>query len=182
MKNLVLNLSGSMETDHTIQEYYVPRVFELTTKIDTRKYGNTQKKRFNTSDYLTYSFKNKIHSFSAMAGMEIQYNYSYATRFNQQDFLDSNVTYVQNALRDNTVSETIRENAMLSFFGRLNYSYKGKYIAAFTIRRDGSSRFGPDRRFGNFPSAQLAWRFSSEKFMKWAKPVLHDAKLRASWG
>ena len=70
---------------------------------------------------------------------------------------------------------------MASFFGRVNYSYKGKYIFTSNLRYDGSSRF-VGNRWGLFPSASVAWRASDEFFFDWAKPVLTDAKFRLSWG
>ena len=73
------------------------------------------------------------------------------------------------------------EYALQSFFGRLNYSYMDKYLAEFTIRRDGSSRFYKDRRWGNFPSVSLGWRISEENFMQNAD-FLDNLKVRASYG
>jgi len=71
---------------------------------------------------------------------------------------------------------------MLSFFGRANYNYASRYLASFTLRADGSSRFGSDKRFGYFPSASVGWRFSDEQFMNFSKNVLTDGKMRASVG
>jgi TonB-dependent starch-binding outer membrane protein SusC len=77
---------------------------------------------------------------------------------------------------------TIDENnhALASFFGRLSYDYKSKYLVAFTLRADGSSRFGPENSWGSFPSISGAWRFSDEPFMDNLN-FINDAKLRASY-
>lgn len=69
-----------------------------------------------------------------------------------------------------------------SLFGRLGYSYQGKYIAQGTWRRDGSSRFGSNNKWGNFFSGSAAWRFTDEKFMNWTNGVIQDGKLRYSIG
>ncbi|TDX01424.1 SusC/RagA family TonB-linked outer membrane protein [Dinghuibacter silviterrae] len=69
-----------------------------------------------------------------------------------------------------------------SVFGRLNYDWLGKYIISFNARRDGSSRFGPDKRYGNFGSVGAAWVFSKEGFMKGAQKWLNFGKVRASYG
>jgi TonB-linked SusC/RagA family outer membrane protein len=69
-----------------------------------------------------------------------------------------------------------------SFFGRINYDYKGKYLATATLRADGSSRFAPGKQWGYFPSAGLAWRISDENFMKESKKWLSQLKMRASYG
>ena len=71
---------------------------------------------------------------------------------------------------------------MASFFGRLSYNYKGRYLVNANVRYDGSSRFGVDKRWGVFPSVSLGWRFSDEEFMNWMKPFVNDAKLRVSYG
>jgi len=73
-------------------------------------------------------------------------------------------------------------NSTESAFARAQYSYKDKYILNGTIRRDGSSRFGPDNKWGNFGAGGAAWRFSAEPFMAWSKKFLDDAKLRYSVG
>lgn len=74
----------------------------------------------------------------------------------------------------------ISDYKLISFFGRMNYNVNDKYLAAFSVRRDGSSRFGPDNQWGTFPSLSAAWRLSQEPFMqgRWG---LSDLKLRASW-
>lgn len=68
-----------------------------------------------------------------------------------------------------------------SYFGRVNYSYKGKYLATVNVRRDGSSRFGVANRWGTFPSVALGWRISDEKFMQ-KVTFVSNLKLRASYG
>ncbi len=73
-------------------------------------------------------------------------------------------------------------NADASFFGRVGYNYMGKYILQGSVRRDGSSRFGEDNRFGTFFSGSAAWRFSQENFMDWAAGFIQDGKLRYSIG
>jgi TonB-linked SusC/RagA family outer membrane protein len=72
-------------------------------------------------------------------------------------------------------------NALISYFGRLSYSYDDKYILTGSFRRDGASNFGPNNRFGNFPGVGFAWRFSSEDFMK-SLSFLSDGKARIGWG
>ena len=69
-----------------------------------------------------------------------------------------------------------------SYFGRVAYDYQGKYLFRSNFRYDGSSAFGPENRWGFFPSASAAWRLSDEGFMDWSREVLSDAKIRASWG
>ncbi|MCC8142967.1 MAG: TonB-dependent receptor [Tannerellaceae bacterium] len=71
---------------------------------------------------------------------------------------------------------------MRSFFGRVNYDYKSKYLFEFNLRRDGSSRFGTESRWGTFPSVSAGWRISEESFFEPLKGTFQNLKLRASWG
>jgi len=73
------------------------------------------------------------------------------------------------------------ENSLVSYFARANYIYKGKYLATYTFRRDGSSRFSPKNRWGNFNSVALAWNISDENFLKNSK-VISNLKLRLGYG
>lgn len=74
-----------------------------------------------------------------------------------------------------------RESRLASFFGRLNYTLLDRYILTLSVRRDGSSKFGPDNQWGTFPAAALAWRVGDESFLD-GTDWLSDLKLRASWG
>lgn len=73
-------------------------------------------------------------------------------------------------------------NSLLSYFGRVNYSYAGKYLFEGNIRRDGSSHFSEDNRWGTFPSFSAGWRMSEEPFLDFTDNYLSNFKIRASWG
>ena len=79
-------------------------------------------------------------------------------------------------------SSAYSETSMISYAARFNYSYKGKYLVTATIRRDGSSKFTKDNRWGTFPSAAVAWRISEEPFMQKTSNWLSNLKLRLSYG
>lgn len=79
------------------------------------------------------------------------------------------------------VSTVLPTNRLISYFGRVNYSFDGKYLITGTLRADGSSRFGENEKFGIFPSVSGAWRFSDESFLD-NVGVLADGKLRFEWG
>ena len=82
-----------------------------------------------------------------------------------------------------TVGGTAKqEYGVVSYFGRLNYAYKNRYLFEANFRRDGSSRFGPDNRWGTFPSFSAAWRINEEAFMENTRDIISNMKLRASWG
>lgn len=187
MKGLVLRLSGSLDTDNMLQDSYTPERLDQKSSnpMDKSRYKETQKRRYTTENYLTYNYKKRDHRLTAMLGMSIMKYEAKTTTLNGEQFIDSQSHHIQNAGKLSSFPSVAEaEYAELSFYGRLNYTLKDRYIFAFTLRRDGSSRFGKENRYGNFPAVQLGWRFSDEPFMRWAtrRDVLSDAKLRATWG
>lgn len=78
-------------------------------------------------------------------------------------------------------SQYINENYLISFFGRLNYTFMDRYLFTFTLRNDGSSRFSPENRWGLFPSAAFAWKINEESFLRDFRN-LSELKLRLGWG
>ncbi|QJD80346.1 SusC/RagA family TonB-linked outer membrane protein [Spirosoma rhododendri] len=79
------------------------------------------------------------------------------------------------------VTSSRSETDLISYVGRINYEYDGKYLLSASIRRDGSSLFAPGKKWGNFPSASVGWRVNQESFMK-SMPQISELKLRASYG
>ncbi len=80
------------------------------------------------------------------------------------------------------ISGNAGRNSFLSILGRLNYNFKDKYLLAFSLRKDNTPIFGPNNKWGTFPSIAGAWRVSEEKFMELAAPVLTNLKIRCGWG
>jgi iron complex outermembrane receptor protein len=81
-----------------------------------------------------------------------------------------------------TSSASDERHTLLSYYGRINYTLNGSYLLTATFRRDGSSRFAKDNRWGTFPSVALAWRIANEEFWQPITPVMNDLKLRVSYG
>ena len=117
----------------------------------------------------------------------------YSFQENQEQFISYNADSLQNDLygisRPSIGTYTVvnadnfeQENRLISFYGRANINYKDKYNFTGTLRRDGSTRFGPENRWGVFPSFAGSWRISNEPFMKNVSSVLSYLKLRAGWG
>lgn len=97
---------------------------------------------------------------------------------------DVNSRYIQDALGDaatKNVSSSGGRSALLSFFGKADYNFAERYIASFTLRRDGSSNLGPSHRWGTFPAVGLGWRITREPFLA-ANNVFSDVLLRFGWG
>ena len=121
--------------------------------------------------YLAYNkdFKNG-HHFDAMAG------YSWQRFYNKS--INKSVTLEDNQLLSE--SQPAGELFLVSFFGRLNYSYDDRYMITATLRRDGTSRFS-NNKWGLFPSVALGWNIANEPFLK-GNDVINNLKLRLSWG
>ena len=134
-------------------------------------------------NYLTYNGTfGEGHDFAALAGFSMQEWKNETTGLNGTYFASDNIRTLNGAgTISNQAVNTTDEHAMLSYFGRLTWNYKGKYIAEANIRADGSSRFGAENRFGYFPSASAAWRFSDESFTD-GLGFLTDGKIRLSVG
>lgn len=125
----------------------------------------------------------EVHSLDLLVGME-------STRLNYENSDGSASAYANDLVETlnasaggatSRVSSSARQNASISYFARVNYSYMGKYLANVSVRRDGSSIFGSQNRWGTFPAASLAWRINQENFLKNVSQ-LSEAKLRLSYG
>lgn len=124
------------------------------------------------------------HSIAAVGGFTNQTNTNEILTGQKSGFVpDANGNYrltnLNQGSNDRTTSFISKWN-LISFLGRVNYNFEDRYLASLTFRRDGSSLFGPANRWGNFPSASVAWRLSKESFfdVNW----INDLKLRASYG
>ena len=128
---------------------------------------------------------NEIHKVNGLLGYSWEENtyqsMSAANRSFTTDGLGANNLGAGQDLRPSDVSSSKNEYRLISMFARANYSYGEKYMVTATIRRDGSSKFGANHKWGWFPSASAAWGISQEAFMEDVKWV-SDLKLRAGWG
>jgi TonB-linked SusC/RagA family outer membrane protein len=154
---------------------------------DTRTTLQIQNSNDNTlglESYLTYNWKNNIHDLTLMAGNSVSRQFGNWSNAAGNDFPGDNIRDI--SLTNLATSRTSTgaynlEVHNLSYFGRLVYSLKDRYILTGTIRRDGSSRFGADNTWGTFPSVAAAWRISEENFLK-GNSIIDNLKLRLSWG
>ncbi|WP_137403626.1 SusC/RagA family TonB-linked outer membrane protein [Echinicola rosea] len=147
--------------------------------------GSAVNMAWNWSNTLSYTKTiNQDHNIDLLAGTEaVKSNYRniYASR---QDYFSTDLNFMvldagaSNQLNGGNASAW----SLFSYFGRAHYDFKKKYIADVTIRRDGSSRFGVNNRFGVFPAVSLGWVLSEENFMSGVDGWLDFLKLRTSWG
>lgn len=187
---LVLNANYSYNSKQKVYSYYNSSLSQLP-------YGGTKGKAHRDTrlghdqtfeTYLNYDLTlAKVHKLSLMAG------YSWEERVNNDGFGVSVYNFYNDQLGfknlaygnfingmsdvDSGVEEIVRN---ISFYGRANYSYDGKYLLQATVRRDGSSVFGANNRWGTFPSVSAAWNIAEESFMK--DGIFDQLKLRAGYG
>jgi len=138
------------------------------------------------NNYLTYLTKiGDDHSFNFLLGQEYQYVKATRHNTNVNGFQVEDIKYTNNLgygdFSNADVSSSAYERELQSFFGRVNYNYKQKYLVTFTGRYDGSSKFGKNKKYGFFPSAALAWRISQEDFLS-NSTTISNLKLRLGWG
>ena len=131
----------------------------------------------------TYNFEVGKHRGDAMVGTELNREDDVSFSGKKYDYMILNPDYMwPNAGVGEAEAYGIGGGyTLVSFFGKVNYTYADRYLASLTIRRDGSSRFGKNKRYGTFPSVSAGWRISEEKFME-KTDWLDNLKLRASWG
>ncbi len=131
----------------------------------------------------SYNFEKGRHRGDAMLGVEINRENSSWFSGYKEDFtiLSTDFMWPDSGVGTAMSYGSGSGYSLMSFFGKLNYSYADKYLLSLTVRRDGSSRFGRNNRFATFPSVSAGWRISREDFMNGAG-WLDDLKIRASWG
>ncbi|GAB3232516.1 TonB-dependent receptor [Algoriphagus aestuariicola] len=132
------------------------------------------------SNQFTYTKDIGKHHFDLLAVLERQTSTFSSLTGSGQNSLTNDVRELQ-GVENQTTTSSKTEYALISYVGRVNYDYAQKYLFSASIRRDGGSRFGPDNKWGTFPSVSLGWRVSQEGFMQ-GLTALSDLKLRASYG
>jgi TonB-linked SusC/RagA family outer membrane protein len=145
---------------------------------------------FATNDYRTWILEPQIHykkqfsggSLQLLFGSTLQKNINSRTQLNGQNYPDDNLLGSISAATIKSAADNYSSYKYAALFGRINYVLNQKYIVNINGRRDGSSRFGPGKQFGNFYSFGLGWIFSETKFVKSQLPWLSFGKLRGSYG
>ncbi|MEJ2593723.1 MAG: TonB-dependent receptor [bacterium] len=178
-----LKFTLNLGTDRSWSDGTVFVPFDAAWEYDARNGGgvnnNYNQERLNDllDFYITYDkyFESIKSQFTLMGGYSWQH-------FKREEYSDNrNIphrptdTLIQNIFDDRT------EYYLVSFFGRLNYTFGNRYMLTATVRQDGTSRFSEDNRWGLFPSVALGWKISEEAFLRDSK-VISQLKLRLGWG
>ncbi len=148
---------------------------------------NNYNRNMLVENYLTYNTSFGDHKLTALAGHSYQEVFVQSRGFSITRFPNANVEPIYNpglgqelTLANNRPTGFAYINELQSFFGRVNYQYKNRYLLTATLRADGSSKFGDNNKYGYFPSFGAAWVLSQEDFMEGS--VFTYLKLRAGWG
>jgi TonB-linked SusC/RagA family outer membrane protein len=155
----------------------------INSGVNSRQYHNFQWSWANT---LTYNLDFSSHQPSIMGGIEMEQFLSEGLQGNRLDIEieDFQYGYLNAATGTQTVSGWGNEFRFQSYFAKANYSYRSRYLLSATVRYDGSSKFGPDNRFGIFPAFSAGWRISEEGFFREnvSDSFISYLQLRGSWG
>lgn len=180
-QNLSFRSNLGVDLGYNQEDYYVD---PFRTNYGRQEHGSGYANRYIyyswiAENILTYSKTFNDHSVSVLGGTSTQHRVNDFSSISGSDFPNDVSVKTLNAANIESGYTTADEWKLVSFFGRVNYDYKGKYILAATIRRDGSSKLA--NPWGTMPSFSAGWRISSERFMENVKAI-NDLKLRFGWG
>lgn len=177
VKGLRLHATGGYDWSKGEGHVVVPKEAFSFYTTGGRNYIYGPQKNYNRllTLYANYNrdFDAIDSNIDATFGYDYQY-WKYATPF----YAELNTEGVQQS----TTAATDQRHSLISYYGRLNYTLMKRYLLTATVRRDGSSRFAKNNRWGTFPSVALAWRVSQENFFEPLRGFVNDFKLRASYG
>jgi TonB-linked SusC/RagA family outer membrane protein len=180
------NMDKYKDFKSTLDEYYY-RTGELGTSLDLGRGLTDQDQQTvytNLYTYLNYNHNFSGHNVKAQVGYSVeQSKYTYLQGY-RQNFPDESLLELNAGGQDiQRANGTANQWALMSYFGRLNYDYKGRYLLEANLRYDGSSKFSGKNKWGVFPSFSAGWRASEESFFKALKlNWVDNLKIRGSWG
>ena len=158
---------------------YVPHEAYQYYNTGGRNYDYGPQKNLNELFTFYLNYNKYIESIKSNIEVTAGYDYQY-WKYTNAAYLELNDRTP--AERESATAADDQRHTLLSYYGRLNYSYDGKYLLSASIRRDGSSRFAKNHRWGSFPSIALGWRVSEEGFFQSLKKAVNNLKLRVSYG
>lgn len=172
-----------MDQSMTVPLSSYPPEYAGLTSLRVHDFASNHLKTWNIEPQISFNRDLFGGNFDVLVGMAFQQSLQNAIGQRAADF--SSDALIENILAATSVSAfnmNYTQYRYTALFGRLNYTWKEKYMMNLTARRDGSTRFGPGKRFGNFGAVGMGWIFSNEPFMNQVKPLMSFGKLRASYG
>ena len=186
LKDLKYRIALNVDMGNTALRSFTPStagggMFVAPPVLATGTYGSQNYRSWLVENTLTYNKSiAEHHNFEALLGYNSQKFDSESSNISATDFPDDAINWI-NVATTRIGTASTEEWSLLSMFGRLNYNYKGKYLLSVATRRDGSSRFGSNNKWGMFPSASIGWIVSDENFFSGNKKFSY-LKFRASYG
>lgn len=186
LPGLTLKMNLGIDKGAETRNQYLPQV-ALNTSPNLSVRSTAISSSVDNYSYTGEAFVNyqktikEDHHLEALVGYAVQKFKEESNSISATGFPTDEVRYISAASEITAASSNMTQYSMLSEIGRLNYNYKGKYLLQASVRRDGSSRFGADRKYGWFPAVSAGWVVSDEKFMDRFK-VVNFLKLRTSYG
>jgi len=175
----------NINTDNTVNRQFIPSTAQgglgsAPPQPATGSYNTSKFVNWLSENTLTYTKSFSKHNIGVLAGYSAQRNHEENSNINGTQFPDDNIEWISAATtRLGNVGAS--QWSLLRFVGRFNYNFDRKYLLEIAASRDGSSRFGPNKKYGVFPSVSLGWVASDEEFIKNIKPISF-LKFRATYG
>ena len=200
LKGLGIHRQASLRTESYRHQYNVNKVYLYTRDnqpVEEQWLGNDndlvagktfvqsetqQTSMMTTALYADYEYSWKKHNFKATVGMNSEYYYINNLEGKRYDVVNENVPSINTATGSSNLKAYSKEWATMGYFARVNYDYDGKYLIEGNIRRDATSRFRGDQRWGTFPSVSVGWNIAREAFWEPIQDYVNLLKLRFSYG
>lgn len=177
LPELRFHVTGGLDVASGKSKYFIPKNSFSAFKDGGMR--NEQGPQKNNNRLLTVyaNYNKEFEAIRSTVDATIGYDYQY-----WKSSCPEYETYNEAGEYRYTTAAWDERHSLISYYGRLNYSYDSRYLLTATFRRDGSSRFSKENRWGTFPSVALAWRVAGESFWEAIRPVMNDLKIRASYG
>lgn len=185
LKGLQAKVLVGVDLNSRDDKYYLPSyIYEGAGTKGKASLGNFDGTSWLNENTLNYTGSIGQHNFNALLGFTQQESKNDIFNAGAENFVTDELLF--NSLQSG--STIVRPSSdsyswvLHSYLARINYNYANKYYVSASLRRDGSSRFGADNKWGNFPSVALSWRVANESFFKEIFPAVNDFKIRTSFG
>lgn len=195
--HIIEGLDWNLNLSYQNQQYIYSNYNSTQSQLEAARHGQAERISVENVRKQMETYINWNHTFAKDHKVGVMLGYSWEQADNNDgfglkvyNFYNDDLRYYNMAMANNVSiadigsvnnSYLLSTLRMISFYGRINYSYKSKYLLQATLRRDGSSAFGVNNRWGTFPSVSAAWRITEEDFMK-DQNVFDDLKLRVGYG
>lgn len=187
-KFLNLEVTGSWNSDGYDHKIYYPTLVQhhntghVPGSLSDGRYNTFNGDKYLFQSLLNYKESFGKHNITALLGYSLEYDKQFTSYQRDTHFANDLLTVINNKYSTvNSSSTSELDRGLISYFGRLSYNYNEKYLVTASLRRDGSSKFGANNKWGYFPAFSLGWRVNEESFMK-SLTWLSNFKLRYSWG